>query len=451
MFEKIAERILKLRIVRKYYKKHWAKDRELKEQLSAIKPNVKEDILLMEYLVRKMTLLMLISAGLVVVIMLYMLFGSSSSVLKGTNGLSRNKAGEGSYSAELIAQMGSEDYPMNLTIKERYLSKEKIEELFDKAKAEIDESILGENESLDHIVSDVNLAESFCDGLVSATWDVSDRTLMDSSGQIKEDNLGDAGSIVNLTAHLSYRDDECDYQIYLKLFPKELTESELMKLELEEALEKADEDSADAKVFTLPLEVGGVKVSWKEPTDNKVPKLLVLGILILAIFIYGDRHKVEMDYTKRQEQLLIDYPQLVSKLSLLLEAGMTIGKAWEKIVMDYRNNSSEKRYVYEEMLIIYYQMQEGLGEREAYEQFGRRCALKEYLKLSSVIAQNLKKGSEGLGELLEAEVRDAFESRKSLAKRKGEEAGTKLLVPMMLMMVLVMAITVIPGLMVFSG
>ena len=450
MFEKTARKLFKLRIVKRYYNRHWANDRKLREKLSAVKPNVKDDILLMEYLVHKISLIILLTAGLTLFIVAYALFGNSATIIKGSNELERNGAGEGDYTASLIAQMEDEEFSLDVNVKETYLSADEIDKLFDKAKQEIDESILADNESTDYVTKDVNLAESLCDGMVSVKWTIGNRSLMDSSGHLNTDNIDEDGSVICLSAHLTYRNDECDYQIYLNLFPVELTESELLKQGLEEALQKADESSLEAKVFTLPQKVGDVKISWKEPTENMVPKILVLGILILAIFIYEDRRRVETDYTKRQEQLLIDYPQLVSKLSLLLEAGMTIGKAWEKIVMDYHKNSTKKRYVYEEMLIIYYQMQEGLGEREAYEQFGRRCALKEYLKLSSVIAQNLRKGSEGLGELLEAEVRDAFESRKSLARRKGEEAGTKLLVPMMLMMVLVMAITVIPGMMVFS-
>jgi len=48
---------------------------------------------------------------------------------------------------------------------------------------------------------------------------------------------------------------------------------------------------------------------------------------------------------------------------------------------------------------------------------------------------------------LEAEMWQAFEERKALAKRQGEEAGTKLLLPMMGMLVVVMVIVIAPALM----
>ena len=47
------------------------------------------------------------------------------------------------------------------------------------------------------------------------------------------------------------------------------------------------------------------------------------------------------------------------------------------------------------------------------------------------------------------EVNGAFEKRKNLAKIKGEEATTKLLFPLLLMLVVVMAIIMIPAVMNF--
>lgn len=53
------------------------------------------------------------------------------------------------------------------------------------------------------------------------------------------------------------------------------------------------------------------------------------------------------------------------------------------------------------------------------------------------MSQNLRKGTKGLSELLKLESIQAFEERKARAKRLGEEAGTKLLLPMFLMLVVV--------------
>lgn len=67
-----------------------------------------------------------------------------------------------------------------------------------------------------------------------------------------------------------------------------------------------------------------------------------------------------------------------------------------------------------------------------------------------MLAQNLKMGSYGLVALLEQEAERAFEVRKASAKRYGEEAGTKLLFPMMLMLGLVIVVLMVPAVMAFQ-
>ena len=110
-----------------------------------------------------------------------------------------------------------------------------------------------------------------------------------------------------------------------------------------------------------------------------------------------------------------------------------------------RGKTARIRYVYEEMAYACHEMHSGIPEAEAYERFGKRCQLPEYIRLGSVLSQNLKKGSAGLTELLEKEAADSMVQRKNQAKKIGERAGTKLLLPMMLMLGIVLAILMIPA------
>ena len=47
--------------------------------------------------------------------------------------------------------------------------------------------------------------------------------------------------------------------------------------------------------------------------------------------------------------------------------------------------------------------------------------------------------------MLKLEAIQAFEERKARAKRLGEEAGTKLLLPMFLMLAIVLVIVIVPA------
>jgi hypothetical protein len=67
------------------------------------------------------------------------------------------------------------------------------------------------------------------------------------------------------------------------------------------------------------------------------------------------------------------------------------------------------------------------------------------MKLSALLSQNIRKGSNNLLQILRQEADHAFAERKNQAKKLGEEAGTKLLLPMMMMLCVVMVIIMIPA------
>lgn len=150
---------------------------------------------------------------------------------------------------------------------------------------------------------------------------------------------------------------------------------------------------------------------------------------------------------KRKKELLSDYSEVVSKLTLYMGAGMTIRRAFFKMGEDYKRKEalSRKRYVYEEILLLVNELQSGVSETEAYEHLGKRCQLQPYMKLSALLSQNLRKGSNDLLLMLRQEAAGAFEERKNTAKKLGEEAGTKLLMPMMMMLCIVMVIIMFPA------
>ena len=98
-----------------------------------------------------------------------------------------------------------------------------------------------------------------------------------------------------------------------------------------------------------------------------------------------------------------------------------------------------------EMQRTHQEIQKGCGEKEAYERFGQRIGMPEYRRLASLLARNLEKGTRDLCELLSAESQEAWENRKFQAKKLGEEAGMKLLFPMLLLFVLILIILLYPA------
>ena len=121
----------------------------------------------------------------------------------------------------------------------------------------------------------------------------------------------------------------------------------------------------------------------------------------------------------------------------------------EKLAADYLKRKESAligtRYAYEELVKTCLEMERGVYEKDAYERLGRRCGLAEYKILSVLLVQNLKKGNQSILELLEREAVSAGEERLRRARIQGEEAATKLLLPMILQLLVVFIILMVPA------
>ena len=108
------------------------------------------------------------------------------------------------------------------------------------------------------------------------------------------------------------------------------------------------------------------------------------------------------------------------------------------------------RFALEEMKTVLQEMDQGYGESEAYVRFGKKCEIPQYVKLGNLLHQNCRKGSSVLMELLKREQIEAQEARKRQIRAAGEAAGSKLMMPMIVLFILVMIIIMVPAFMSFS-
>jgi tight adherence protein C len=158
----------------------------------------------------------------------------------------------------------------------------------------------------------------------------------------------------------------------------------------------------------------------------------------LVFYIYDK--DLQDKLKKKYESIRADFPDMVSKLVLLVNAGMTLNRAWEKIC-----GEKKKSPLYQELRTTYIQIQGGKSEGEAYEEFARRCRVREITKFVTLVIQNLKKGNDDMVPLLRLQAEECWDLRKMRAKQLGEEASAKLLIPMMIMFVGILIIVVLPA------
>lgn len=380
----------------------------------------------------------------------------ASSRLTSDGKLLRNKAGEGDDTLELQldAQGILKDYGYQIEVPEQQLHGKELERLYDSAAKEAEQKFLGKNTSLNQIDQDVVLEKSLQQGQVKATWKFEPKGLIDEEGKLQTKKLEKSGSIVMVSLKLKYYDDAQTRSFGCHVYPKRISNKEKLLTDLSDYFQYELEEGKNQPYIRMPGQIDGKILRWSQKRENLYRIILMLGI-IAAAFVYAQQAvRDQKNEQKRKESLLRQYPDMVSTLSLLLGAGMTFSSAWERIVLNYQHRLSKNHIapieVYEQMLISYREMQDGIGEIQVYERFGERLGMPQYRKLTMLIIQNLRKGSSGLTQALEKEVAEAFAIRKNSAKKAGEEAGTKILLPMLLMLCVVMVIILVPAFLTFQ-
>ncbi len=173
----------------------------------------------------------------------------------------------------------------------------------------------------------------------------------------------------------------------------------------------------------------------------------VFALLVLGISVVITDSELNDKIKKRRTSMQLDFPDFLNKLTLLINAGMTVTRAWEKIVTDNKKDS----VLYRELSLSIADIRAGKSELYAYEEFAKRCRIPEITKFVSVVLQNMKKGSTEMVSILRLQAAECWEMRKRIAKRLGEESATKLLFPMMLMFVAILIIVSTPAILAMQG
>lgn len=175
--------------------------------------------------------------------------------------------------------------------------------------------------------------------------------------------------------------------------------------------------------------------------------LLIYILLLFSVLIISDDLKLKNRLKKRRLDIQLEFPNFINKLTLLINAGMTMSKAWEKISAD----CSKEGDFYTEVNKTVIDIKSGKSEAEAFSQFAKRVKTPEISKLMSTIVQNTKRGGNDLVLSLRLMSDECWEMRKNAIKRLGEEASTKLLIPMMIMFFAIIIIVITPAIISMQG
>lgn len=170
----------------------------------------------------------------------------------------------------------------------------------------------------------------------------------------------------------------------------------------------------------------------------KEPLASLFGLVAAGVTFYYADTKITDIIKAREADIGRDFADVVSKMALLINAGMITREAWEEIA------HTGEGALYEEMRAAVADINNGMSEVDAYLGFGNRCGVPVVKKFISLLVQNISKGNKELVEFLKAETTICWEEKKHIVRRQGEEASNKMMIPLGMILVGVFVMILVP-------
>lgn len=375
--------------------------------------------------------------------------------LEDGNRLNRYAYGEGERQQEVwVRGLCEKEIPVEISLGEREYAEEDAKKALLEAGGKLADLIRGNNLSLQEVREDLHLVGWLEEEGIRVRWTPEDAEWIQTDGTVLNEECPEKGIQTELTASLQAGVFSREYRFPVTLYPPLRTKQQEKEAGFKRLLKQMDEAQRTEGQLVLPKMYEGKNLSYRVRGDREYLLFPVLGIAAAILLPLYEKQKESEAKKKKKRELMEDYPEIVSKLTVFSGAGLPVRRAWERIVLEYeaacRSGTQTERAAYREMAAAYHRMQRGVPELQAYAEFGAGCRLRPYRKLSGLLEQNVRNGAEGLRKALETEMESAFEEEKALARRRGEEASTKLMLPLFLMLMIIMVMVSVPAFLAFG-
>lgn len=358
----------------------------------------------------------------------------------------------------LLLKQGDAEEEWNLQVNARSLTEEEIQKRTEEAFIHFDHNIKGKNDSLDNVKENLDYSYDyelfpFDVEFVSDNYSILDEEgvirnareellkLGYSSTQIKD------GIDIKLVVTLWYNEQSFSREYALTVYEQEHTVAEEAFIEVKELLKKQEQEKGYEKSFYIPTQVGQVEIMPLEEGLTAM-QVWIAGVIIAVLLILREKENEKKLLEKRKDCLLRSYSWFVNELLLMMGAGMQVRNIFQLLLRDFEKIEHKSDYrcvLMKEVKVAVQALELGMAEEQVYYKLGRQLGLPCYIKIMTLLEQNVKRGGKGIAELFEQEELQALEQRKNLAKRMGEEAGTKLLGPMILLLLIIMIMIMLPA------
>lgn len=360
--------------------------------------------------------------------------------------LIRNENGK-KQNVKLVAESeyGEEDIEFELL--SRTYSDEEIENIKESFLNELKKSILSENNSFEEIYGDLFFPETIEGYPFSIGYRVRPRGIVDSSGSI----TGETDEETPIELEITYSLDDFEEEEIIEgiILPQEKSEEEVFAQKLRKYIESENENNRNSKTIILPSQINGVNVKWSKKKSSRVPAIIALTLVCAGFALFKDKLLSKENEKKRRERIIQEYPDFAVKYALLNEAGLTHRQIADRLGAEYEKKKKDSP-IYEEIYKVSIDVKGGLPLTDALENMSKNCGVREITLFVGLINRNIKKGGRDVAAELRKAADESSREKREKIRRKAETAGTRLLIPMVFLLIIVFALIMIPAFESFS-
>lgn len=190
---------------------------------------------------------------------------------------------------------------------------------------------------------------------------------------------------------------------------------------------------------------GGALISLLMGGDTSVLVIgLGFGVLVPVALVKDLYGKVQ----KRDEQILMELPELLNKIMLLVGAGETVQRALLHCVE--RKGTDMVHPLYRELRQTIGEWQSGYSFQQSFEHLSKRCGIQEMTVFTTTILLNMRRGGSDFVIALRELSQSLWGKRTSISRTRGEQASSKLVFPMALILLTVIVLVGAPALMMMN-
>lgn len=306
-------------------------------------------------------------------------------------------------------------------------------------------TVPGENESLDKVTQNLEFPTVLPLTGEKIIWSTEVPRLVTTNGEVRNKELTTM-TPVEITAKIYYGSEYRVFSHVVTVYPAVYSEEEALLLAVQSELTALEERTRKQERFQLPDEILGYPVSLKK-TDTFSPSafLFLLSLIVPLMLYFNYFETLDKRCRERKRQAEECYTEFVTKLTLLLAAGVSLRQAFIRLAAEYEKNYGAEHVLAKELKVTRQELENGGSESRVYEEFGRRIGSLAYRRMASLVTQSVFKGVQGMKHLLLQEANEVMAQERANIRQRGEQAGTKLLFPMMGLLLLVFAILLVPA------